>query len=233
MNTYRKNATWVGILFILCSAASIIGMTMGNSILNAPDYLTGLAMHENKVITAALFEVIWAATAVGIAIAIYPAIRKFNRSLAIGSVAFRVIEGVFAVIGTLAMLSLLTLSRTFFLSGSPVDVSSGPLLIGMRDWSQSVLAIIFFLLGALMYYLVMYQSKIIPRWLSGWGIIAVVLSLTATVIGAFNHNFLEGAGNTILNAPIGIQEMVLAIWLIIKGFNPKAFVALPNKAAIA
>jgi|WetSurMetagenome_2_1015567.scaffolds.fasta_scaffold100125_2 hypothetical protein len=230
MNTYRKNAIWVGILFILCSAASIIGMTMGNSLLNAPDYLTSLAANENKVIIAALFEVIWAASGVGIAIALYPAIRRFNRSLALGSVAFRVIEGVMAVIGTLAMLSLLTLSKEFFLSGSPADVSSGPLFIGMRDWAQSVLAIIFFLVGALMYYLVMYKSRLIPRWLSGWGIIGAVMGLAAVLVGAFNPSFLNGAGNTILNVPIGVQEMVLAVWLIAKGFNQKAIAALSGKA---
>jgi hypothetical protein len=232
MNTYRKNAIWAGILFILCSAASIIGMTMGNSMLNASDYLTGLAANENKVILASIFEVIWAATGIGIAIAIYPAIRKFNRSLAIGSVAFRTIEGVFAVIGTLALLSLLTLSKEFFLSGSPVDVSSGTLFVGMRDWAQSVLGIIFFMVGASMYYVVMYKSNLIPRWLSGWGIIGTLLGLAAVLIGAFNHNFLTGTGNTILNIPIGVQEMVLAVWLIVKGFNQKAITALPNKKAV-
>ena len=228
MNAYRKNAIWVGILFILCTAASILGMTMGNSILSAPDYLAKLAANENKAIIAALFEVVWAATGVGIAIGLYPVIRRFNRSLAIGSVAFRTIEGVFAVIGTLALLSLLTLSKGF-LSGSPADISSGSLLIGMRDWAQSVLGIIFFMVGALMYYLVMYKSRIIPRWLSGWGIIGTVLGLAAVLAGAFNHNFLEGVGNTILNLPIGVQEMVLAVWLIVKGFNQKAIAALPVK----
>jgi hypothetical protein len=228
VNTYRKNAIWAGTLLILCSAASIIGMTMGNSMLSAADYLTGLAANENKVILAAVFEVVWAATGIGIAIALYPATRKFNRSLAIGSVAFRTIEGVFAVIGTLALLSLLTLSKEFFLSGSPGDAASGTLFIGMRDWAQSVLGIIFFMVGASMYYVVMYKSKLVPRWLSGWGIIGTLLGLTAVLIGAFNHNFLEGTGNTILNIPIGVQEMVLAVWLIAKGFNKPVLAALPD-----
>ena len=61
--------------------------------------------------------------------------------------------------------------------------------------------------------------KIYPRWLSGWGIIGVILSLIVTVIGAFNLNFISGVVNTIFNAPIAIQEMVLALWLIVKGFN--------------
>lgn len=61
--------------------------------------------------------------------------------------------------------------------------------------------------------------KFIPEWLSGWGIIGVILSLIVTVIGAFNLNFISGVVNTIFNAPIAIQEMVLALWLIVKGFN--------------
>ena len=26
--------------------------------------------------------------------------------------------------------------------------------------------------------------------------------------------------NTVLNIPIGLQEMVMAVWLLVKGFNP-------------
>jgi hypothetical protein len=230
MNTYRKNAIIAGILFILCSATCIIGMGMGNSMLNGADYLTKLAANENKVIIAAILEVIWGATGVGIAIALYPAIRKSNRSLAIGSVVFRTIENVFAVMGTLALLSLLTLSKGL-VPGAPADSSLGLLFTGMREWSQSVLGILFFMLGALMYYLVMYKSKIVPRWLSGWGIIGAVLGLAAVVTGAFNHDFLKGTANTILNVPIGVQEMVLAIWLIVKGFNPSAVASLSVKTA--
>jgi hypothetical protein len=70
MNTYRKNAIIVGVLFIACSAASIIGMSLASSLLDKPDYLTQLSTNENKAIIAAMIELIWAATGAGIAIGI-------------------------------------------------------------------------------------------------------------------------------------------------------------------
>jgi hypothetical protein len=224
VNTYRKNAIWVGILFILCSATCIIGMSLTHSILDKPDYLSGLAANQNRVITGALLEFIWAATGAGIAIGLYPLLKKQNGALALGSVGFRVVEGVFVLLGTASLLALLTLGKESVSGGA-----GGTALLGLRDWSNNVIGILAFGLGALTYYSILYKSRLIPRWLSGWGIIGAVLCLAATTVGAFNHDFLVGTGNTILNAPIGVQEMVLAVWLIVKGFNQKAIAALPAK----
>ena len=71
-----------------------------------------------------------------------------------------------------------------------------------------------FIAGALVFYYLLYISTLIPRWLSGWGVVASILLL----IG----NLLELAGGTpsmILYLPIIANEAVLAIWLIFKGFN--------------
>ena len=130
---------------------------------------------------------------------------------------FRGFENIAVIIGTLCLLSLLTLSQETTTPGV-----TGALLIGAREWAHQIITGIFFCLGALLYYIVLYQSRLIPRWLSGWGLIAVILSLTVTVMGAFNRDFITGTINTVLNAPIGVQEMVLAVWLIAKGFNPSA-----------
>jgi len=78
-----------------------------------------------------------------------------------------------------------------------------------------------FTLGALMYYYIFYRSKLIPRWLSGWGFIAAALSLSQ----ALSVLFGEEAFSTIsilLNIPILVNEIVLAVWLIVKGFDPSA-----------
>ncbi len=73
-----------------------------------------------------------------------------------------------------------------------------------------------FSLGALMIYYVFYQSKLIPRWLSGWGLIGSVLHLVVPLLSMF------GSELAILTLPLALQEMVLAVWLIVKGFNPSA-----------
>jgi hypothetical protein len=86
-----------------------------------------------------------------------------------------------------------------------------------------LLAQIGFGLGALMYYYVFYQSRLIPRWLSGWGLIAIILHLTSvflTNVGQIDP-FL-GSPILLLSMPIFFQELTLAVWLIVKGFNPPA-----------
>ncbi len=221
MNTYRKTAITVGVLFIACTVTAILGPSLASST-NAPDYLNQLAGNPNQIISAALLEFIWAATGAGIAIGLYPLLKNYNGALALGSVSFRVVEGVFVLIGTLGLLSLLTLSQEFIAAGAP-DASSfhttGTLLLALRDWQFHVISGLAFALGALMYYVILYQSKLIPRWLSGWGVLGAVLSLAATVLAAFARDFGMESVHTYLSIPIGLNELVMAAWLIVKGFN--------------
>ncbi len=234
MNTFRKTAIIVGILFLVCSAASLLSLPFSGPILESQNYLSKLFDSKNMVITGALIEFIWAATCAGIAIGLYPLLRKYNRGLALGSVGFRVVEGVFVLIGTLSLLSLLTLSQEFIAAGAPGASSfqtSGTLLLSLRDWSLNVIGPLAFALGALTYYVILYKSQLIPRWLSGWGIFGAVLSLAATVLAAFTQDFGMDTVNTFLNIPIGLQEMVLAVWLIAKGFKASAITDLSVESA--
>jgi len=231
MNTYRKTAITVGILFIACTVTSILGPSLASSI-NTPDYLNQLAGNPNQIILAALLEFIWAATGAGIAIGLYPLLKKYNGVLALGSVGFRVVEGVFVLIGTLGLLSLLTLSQEFIAAGAPGASSfqtSGTLLLALRDWQLHVISGLAFSLGALMYYVILYKSKLIPRWLSGWGVLGAVLSLAATVLASFARDFGMESVHTYLSIPIGVNELVFAVWLIVKGFNPSAIASLSAK----
>ena len=65
-------------------------------------------------------------------------------------------------------------------------------------------------------------ARLPPRWLSGWGFVAsplfVVASLSLLWTGDPNSTL-----SPVLYVPMAIQEMVLAIWLIVKGFNSTAF----------
>jgi hypothetical protein len=231
MNTYRKTAITVGILFITCTVTSILGPTLAISI-NSPDYLNQLAGNPDQIITAALLEFIWAASGAGIAIGLYPLLKKYNGALALGSVGFRVVENVFVLIGTLSLLSLLTLSQEFIAAGSP-EASSfqtlGASLLALRDWQLHVISGLAFSLGVLMYYAILYRSNLIPRWLSGWGALGAVLALAATVLASFTRDFGLESADTYLHIPIGLQELVFAVWLIAKGFNPTTAAALSAK----
>ncbi len=232
MNTYRKTAITVGILFIACSVASILGMSISNPILDGEDYLTTLASNSNQIFAGSLIEFVWAATCAGVAIGLYPILRKYNGALALGAVGFRIVEGIFVLIGTLGLLSLLTLSQEFASAGASAASSyqaSGNALVALRDWAHGSIVLIAFSLGTLLYSAVLYQSRLIPRWLSGWGFLAAALCLAVTLYSTFNSSFGLTNLNTALNAPIGLQEMVLAVWLIAKGFNPSVIASGPAK----
>ena len=225
MPSYRRTAIAVGVLLIACSAATILSIVPLGSMLDAPVDLARLAANDNRVIFTALIEFVWAATAAGIAIGLYPVLRKHNRALALGAVAARVVEGVLILVGTLGLLALLTLSKDYVAAGSPDSSSllaSGNMLLAARQWVFELLMSLSFALGALMYYYVLYRSRLVPRWLSGWGLVGAGLGLVATVYVGFTQEFGFGTVNTVLNIPILVQEMVLAVWLIAKGFNRSA-----------
>ena len=228
MNTYRKTAIIVGTLFIVCTVASILGPTLAISA-NSPDYLNQLAGNPDQIVTAALLEFIWAATGAGIAIGLYPLLKKYNGALALGSVGFRVVENVFVLIGTLSLLSLLTLSQEFIAAGSP-EASSfqtlGSLLLAVRDWQLHIISGLAFSLGVLMYYAILYRSNLIPRWLSVWGLIGVVPYMAYALLHFFHLDTGYGLYLQMVLAPL---EMVVAVWLIVKGFNPSAIAALSAK----
>ena len=224
MNRYRGNAIAVGLLLIACTATSILSAVPLGPMLDRSDYLNQLAASDSRVIWTALIEFVWAATGAGIAIGLYPVIRRHNRALALGSVAGRVAEGVFVLIGTLSLLVLLTVSQQSLAPGADAASfrATGDALLAVRDWTTGFLGMLPFLTAALLYYYVLYRARLIPRWLSGWGIVGAALGLVATVYSGYTQEFGFSTLNTVLNLPIALQEMVLAVWLLAKGFNPSS-----------
>jgi hypothetical protein len=231
MNANRKTAIITGVLFIAATVAALLSSSFTQSILAAPDYLVKISANQSQVTLGALFQFIAAVTSAGIAIALYPTLRRHNEGLALGSVGFRIIEGVFYIVAALGLVSLLSLSQEYVKAGAPAASDFqilGTLILAGRNWAGFGFAVISFCLGALMYYYVFFQSKLIPRWLSGWGLIAIALLLAMALFVMFGA---QPSGTTLLLAvPIAVQEMVLAVWLIVKGFNPSAIASESAKA---
>ena len=231
MNKNRGTAIIAGALFIIATVSSLLASGLTGSILTAPDYLVRISANGNQILVVALLEFIAAAGSASIAISLYPILRKYNEALALGAIGFRIMEGVFYIVGVLCLLLLLTLSNEFVKAGAPAASyfqTLGTLILAARDRAGFVLGVIAFCLGALMYYYVFYRSKLIPRWLSGWGLIGVVLLLSEALLTMFSGKPFSTSGITILMViPIAVQEMVLAVWLIVKGFDPYAIASGP------
>jgi len=223
MNSNKKIARITGLLLIIATAAGLVGSSLTGSITGAPDYLVQIAANKNLIVMGALLTFVAAAGSAGIAIALYPIIKKYNEGLALGSVAFRLIEAVFYLIGALGLLSLLSLSQEYvntdFQNISTFQIL-GNLISALRVWSGFVLGVIAFCLGAAMYYYIMYRSKLVPRWLSAWGLVGLALLFTMTMLIAFGERISGPSGMLVLLAiPLALQEIVLGVWLMIKGFN--------------
>ena len=211
MSADRKAALWVGVLFIIGTVGMVLSTVVTTAILSGSAYLAQVAAEPNRVALGALLLLV-----AGLALALVPVVfwpigKRYNETLAVGYVVFRgAIETIFYIVTALGWLLLIALSK---------EADAGPLANFVRTtetviWDQ--LIAIPFVLGALMFYVVLYQSRLVPRWLSTWGLVGAVLYIVAPLGSMFELSL------GFFMAPLALQEMVMAIWLIAKGFNPSA-----------
>jgi hypothetical protein len=184
-----------------------------------PDYLIAVSADENQMLMGVLFMVTLTASVVAIPIVMFPILKRHNERLALGYVGARIFEGFFdIVVYGIAPLLLLTLSLEFVEAGAPVDSyfqTSGALLLALRDWA-GVVEQFPYGLGVLILNYALYQSELVPRWLSGWGLVGGALILAMGLLRLFGYPVI------FLAIPIILNELVLAIWLIAKGFDSSA-----------
>lgn len=212
----------MGILFITATVAPILTFYFLDS-LGSPDYLVNIAANETKIIQGILIELVWALAVLGIPVMAFPVLKKHNEGLALGFVGFRFIEAVSVMVHSIILIPLLSLSQEYVMAGAPVDsyyLTLGGLLLAARDGAFLMGSGFVWSLSALILNYALLKSKLVPRWLSGWGLVGGVLSLTVYLSQIFSMPLTDW-----LFLPIASQEMVFAVWLIVKGFNPSAIVS--------
>jgi Domain of unknown function (DUF4386) len=233
MNSQRTDATIVGMLFIVAAVTAIIGFFLYGPILNNADYLITGAGHGNQIVLGALFELLLACSAIGTAIMLYPYLRKFNESIALGYVCFRFLEAVLIVVGVLSMLSLLTLSREFVQTVAPNIASfraAGAVLLAIHDWTFLLGPAFMLGINTTMCSYLLYRSRLVPRFISIAGLTGAALVFSQALLGMFGITGQLSWG-AVLALPVFVYEMSLAIWLIGKGFNVSAIVPESAKTA--
>jgi hypothetical protein len=224
----RRTARIVGALFLFSNVTFLLGaFVFVEPILGAPDYLTLAAANRSQVIFGALLELANAVAYLAIAALIFAILRRRFPSMAIGYVGFRIIEFVMQSLSDLGPLALVTLSEEFVRAGA-ADASSfqvaGTLLLAQRSWAFQMVSITL-ALGALLLYTMLYRTKLIPRFISVWGLIGAVTVLTTTMLDIFALSVSPAIG-LVLGLPMLLNELFLGVWLIIKGFNPSAISSL-------
>ena len=230
MDVIRKKSISVGALLIL---SLVVGILSIDPVIDGMDNLESVSINSNAILIRAFMQFILGLIYASIPIILYTLLKKINTSLTIGFLVFRIISVGFIFIGWLSILLLLALSQEFVISGSPELLyfkTLDNLLRSGRDLINHVAMPLILSVGNLMFYSILYQSKIIPKWLSLWGLIATILSsvlasllLMFDVIGIINATYVS------LAFPTALLEFVLATWLIVKGFDSNVVNSISEK----
>lgn len=226
--TNRTTAVVVGILFIIGTVSGVAAGVVTAPLREGSTYPLNISLGEPQWIIGTLLTLLMGLSLAMVPVLAYPIFEKQNKALAFGSVLFR---GIFEQVGetllVISMFLLLTVSEIYGKTGG-ADGSNfqilGAVLIAAGDWIQNINGISFSV-GTLMFFTLFYRTGLIPRWLSGWGLVGAVLYFSAKIAGMFGplHTAPDiGVGIGILLMPTAIQEMVFAVWMIVKGFNPTA-----------
>jgi hypothetical protein len=220
--SHQNIARWAGVFYILATVAPImtypfIGFLMQESGGESPaDFLTQIVTYDARVIIGGLIELIYALAVVGIIATLHPLMKKQRPVLSLSFFSLRFMEAIGVMLHSIILFCLVSVSRAF-VGIEMVDLHLfGELLLAAREWIFLIGSGIIWSLSALILNVLLYQSQLLPRWISAWGLIGAALSFTAYGLQFFNIHLSE-----LFYLPIGVQEMVFAGWLIVKGLNTR------------
>ncbi len=217
MDTNKPPAKIVGILFILATVTSSLSIWITEPIFKAPNLLEAFSVKSNQIALAAILMLVDAVSVAFIGICLFPILKRKSESLALGYVGMRIMEGILFTVYVVALLAILSISKDYSLSN--VQDASGFKSIGqsfliLGEWAFDIGLGIVFTISALILNYLLFRFALVPKWLAAWGFLGALITMTIVLL-----NFFDIQVNEVLDFIIGIQEMVFAVWLIVKGFN--------------
>ncbi len=231
----RQTAFLGGLLYVITFAASIpAAFYFLAPVLDNPDYVLGSGS-DARVITGGLLEVVTAIAGIGAAVVLFPVVRRQNRTLALGFVTSRLLEGAIIVVGVVSLLAIVTLRKDF--AGAPgADTDSlsttAASLVAVRDFTFHIGPGFMAAVNALLLGSLMYRSGLVPRVIPLMGLIGAPLLLAAKIATVYGVNDDSTMWSVIALAPIFFWELSLGIYLVVRGFRPAAVAALPPAQAV-
>jgi hypothetical protein len=222
MNTSKTTARIVGALFLIAMVTSLLGGIWLESIMGEAGYLAEVSSQGTQVLLGVLLELVNCLAVVGIAAAMFPLMKVQNEALAAGYLGTRVVEAVVLSVAALSPLLLVTLGEEYLAAGAPDATyfqTAGALVMAARGHLASLLTPIFFSLGALLLYVFLYRSRLVPRFIPVWGFIGVAALFTWNMVEAFGLSISAGM---VFALPMILNEILLGIWLLAKGFDAPA-----------
>ena len=221
---HRAAATTAGILYITGTVAGVLSMAVSAPIRGAADPLAYGAQHTGALVSVALLVLVMGLSLAFVPVVLFPVLRRVNEVLAVGYLIVRgAVETIGYAIMAVGWLLVVPLSAALAAgagTGTPAGVRVGTLVID-ADAVSAVFGLVF-CLGAALFYTMLYRSRIVPRWITGWGLVAIPLYAAAHLLAMYAVIAPVSTTQTLLFMPMAAQEMVLAIWMIARGFRPAA-----------
>ena len=220
----RRTAILVASLFLVTAIGAIAGNGLLNTVINAPDYLTTAFPKSATVISGMLLWLINDIGIVFIGLLMFPILKKQSESMALGYVSMRMFESIFLILGVIFAMLLIPLSQEF-IKASATGVASyqaiGSLLKQAEYWFMTPMQLVFLGLGGVILTSLLYQSKLVPRFISVVGFIGYALLLPSAILALYGVlDPSPGGPGSILAIPGAVFEIILMpIWLFAKGFN--------------
>jgi hypothetical protein len=221
MDTYRKAGIVTGVLLLAADAAGFLSC-IARPILGAPDLLARVATDQATILVAAVLVFIMAWADAGIGIAMYPVLRRHDEGVAFGAAGFRILDGAFHGIAAVLLLMLVTVSGMAATAEPAAQAQMkvlGSLVLAGHHLAGGVAGLLAWCIGAALYYALLFRRRLVPRWLSTWGLAGIVPMVTGILLVLFRRLESGSALHTLLSLPLAAQEVVLAAWLIARGFN--------------
>jgi hypothetical protein len=220
MRSDKTQARVVGVLYLIASVAIVAsGPFVGST--DSLEFLTEAAADEDQVMLGTLFQLAWVIAVLFIPVVLYPVLRRYSETGALGFFSLRFTEALFSLAYVIIQLTMLNLSQSFVEGAGDRSAfeASATALLEARDWAFAMGAGLAFNLSALLLNYLLYRSQLVPRWLSVWGFLGAALWMIVWFPQIYDIELgvLEAAF-----LPIAVQEMVFAVYLIVRGFDSTA-----------
>lgn len=222
MDRTRRAALYAGLFYIGTFIFSIPALGLYDGVVNDPAFVLG-AGHSGGVLWGGLIEVLTGLTGIGTAVAVYPVIKRYGPSRALGFAASRTLEAAMIFVGVLSVLSVYTLRQNLVAGADTATVTTtASALVALKDWSFLLGPGLMSAINALCFATVLYQSRLVPRIIPTIGVIGaplLLLSCVATLFGAWEQ---VSPVAMVLTLPVAAWELSVGIYMIVKGFRTPA-----------
>jgi hypothetical protein len=217
MISEKKTAKLVGGLFLTVMISFVLGYRMIGGVLNTDNYLAGIQAKSSRIFLGVIFELIDISAIIGIIVLIFPLMKRYSERMALWYLCFRILECVMLIVAIIIPLVMITIGQEYLKSGA-AEISwhqtLGTVLLAVRyTWVQLVLPFFYSLAGVVFFWF-SYKTKLIPKFLSILGIISAGL-----VLAGIPMDFFKFKPGSFVGGLMGLTEIFLGIWLIVKGFN--------------